>query len=49
MTATFASIKVSERPYNTGVYIGGGGDISGGRHLLLDNIFRVSTATFKIK
>jgi len=43
MTASFASIKVSERPYHTGVYIGGGGDISGGRHLLLDNIFRVSS------
>jgi hypothetical protein len=34
---------VSERPYHTGVYIGGGGDISGGEHLLLDNIFRVSS------
>src|SRR5215211_1308571 len=43
MTASFASIKVSERPDHTGVYIGGGGDISGGRHLLLDNIFRVSS------
>jgi hypothetical protein len=43
MTASFASIKVGERPYHTGVYIGGGGDISGGRHLLLDNVFRVSS------
>jgi hypothetical protein len=43
MTASYASIKVSERPYHIGEYIGGGGDISGGRHLLLDNIFRVSS------
>jgi uncharacterized membrane protein len=43
MTASFASIKVSERPYHAGVYIGGGGDISGERHVLLDNIFRVSS------
>jgi uncharacterized membrane protein len=43
MTASFASIKVSERPYHIGPYSGGGGDISGGRHLLLDNIFKVSS------
>ena len=43
MTASFSSVKVSERPYHTGEYIGGGGDISGGRHLLLDNIYRVSS------
>ena len=43
MTASFASIKVSERPHHAGVYIGGGGDISGERHVLLDNIFRVSS------
>jgi hypothetical protein len=43
MTASFSSVKVSERPHHTGEYIGGGGDISGGRHLLLDNIYRVSS------
>jgi hypothetical protein len=43
MTASFSSIKVSERPDHTGEYVGGGGDISGGRHLLLDNIYRVSS------
>jgi hypothetical protein len=43
MTASLASIKVSERPYHASVYIGGGGDISGERHVLLDNIFRVSS------
>jgi len=43
MTASFASIKVSERPYLVGAYIGGGGDISGGRHVVLDNIFKVSS------
>ena len=43
LAASFSSVKVSERPHHTGVYVGGGGDISGGRHLLLDNIFRVSS------
>jgi hypothetical protein len=43
MTASFAGVKVSERPYHIGAYSGGGGDISGGRHLLLDNIFKISS------
>jgi hypothetical protein len=43
MTAAFAGAKVSDRPSQIGVYVGGGGDISGGRHLLLDNIYRISS------
>jgi hypothetical protein len=43
MTAAFASAKVSDRPNEIGVYAGGGGDISGGRHITIDIIYRVSS------
>jgi hypothetical protein len=42
-TAAFASAKVNDKPYQVKIYVGGGGDISGGKHVLLDNIFRVSS------
>src|SRR5919107_1882721 len=42
-TAAFASAKVSDKPYQVEVYVGGGGDVSGGKHVLLDNIYRVSS------
>ena len=45
MTAAIASVKVADRPVQTGVYVGGGGDISGGRHVLLDLIYRISSFT----
>ena len=40
-----ASVKVSDRPDQIGVYAGGVGDISGGRHGLLDLIYRISSFT----
>jgi hypothetical protein len=43
MTAAFASAKVSDRPNEIGVYVGGGGDISGGKHITIDIIYRVSS------
>jgi hypothetical protein len=43
MTGVIASIKVSYRPDQIGVFVGGGGDISGGRHVLLDLIYRISS------
>jgi hypothetical protein len=43
MTAAFISAKVSDRPDRVGEFVGSSGDISGGRHALLDNIYRVSS------
>ena len=43
MTAAFTSAKVSDRPYQAGEYIGSSGDISGGKYVLLDNIYRISS------
>jgi hypothetical protein len=45
MTAAIASVKVAYRPDQIGVFVGGGGDISGGRHVLLDLIYRISSFT----
>ncbi len=45
MTAAIASVKVADRPDQIGVFVGGGGDISGGRHVLLDLIYRISSFT----
>jgi hypothetical protein len=42
MTAAFTSAKLTDRPDHTGEYVGSSGDISGGRHLFLDNIYRIS-------
>jgi hypothetical protein len=42
MTAAFVSAKVSDRPSHAGQYVGSSGDISGGKHLLLENIYRIS-------
>jgi hypothetical protein len=35
MTAALASSKVTDRPDQIGVYVGGGGDISSGRYIIL--------------
>jgi hypothetical protein len=43
MTAAFVSAKVSDRPSHAGGYVGSSGDISGGKHLLLENIYRISS------
>lgn len=45
MTAAIASVKVADRPDQIGAYVGGGGDISGGRHVLLDLVYRISSFT----
>jgi hypothetical protein len=43
MTATFMGVKVSERPHLAGEYYGTSGDLTAGRHQLLDNTYRVSS------
>ena len=45
MTASIASVRVADRPDQIAVYVGGGGDISGYRHVLLDLIYRISSFT----
>jgi hypothetical protein len=45
MTAVFSSAKVSDRPDQIGAYVGGAGDMSGGRHVAIDFIYRVSSFT----
>ena len=41
-TAAFTSVKLTDRPDRIGEYIGSSGDTSGGRHLFLDNTYRIS-------
>src|SRR2546423_6108229 len=43
MTAAFIGAKVSDRPQHAGEYVGSSGDISGGKHVLLDNAYRISS------
>ena len=43
MTATFASLKLTDNARVIGEFIGGSGDISGGKHLLIDYVYRIST------
>jgi hypothetical protein len=43
VAAALTSIKVNDRPPQVGEYVGGAGDISGGRHLFFDNIYRISS------
>ena len=43
MTAAFASAKVNDTADLTGEYVGSSGDTSGGKHLLIDYIYRIST------
>jgi hypothetical protein len=43
MTAAFSCAKVSDRPDRVGIFVGGGGDNSGGRYLLLDTVHRISS------
>ena len=43
MTAAFTGAKVSDRPHHAGEYVGSSGDISGGKHVLLDNAYRISS------
>ncbi|HZD81367.1 MAG TPA: hypothetical protein VE076_00700 [Nitrososphaeraceae archaeon] len=43
MTAAFTGAKVSDRPHHAGEYVGSSGDISGGKYVLLDNAYRISS------
>lgn len=43
MTAAFTGVKVNDHPDLIGEYVGSSGDLTGGRHRLLDNIYRVSS------
>jgi hypothetical protein len=43
MTAAFTNIKVNDRPNHAGEYVGGAGDLSGGKYLFFDNIYRISS------
>lgn len=43
MTAIFTGVKVNDHPDLIGEYVGSSGDLTGGRHRLLDNIYRVSS------
>jgi hypothetical protein len=43
MTAAYADTKVADKPPTIGIYVGGGGDITGGKHGILDTIFRISS------
>lgn len=43
MTGAFISVKVNDRPQLAGEYVGSSGDLTAGRHQLLDNIYRGSS------
>lgn len=42
-TAAFTDAKITDRPSHAGEYFGSSGDISGGKHLLLDYAYRISS------
>ena len=42
MTAAFTGVKVNDHPDLIGEYVGSSGDLTGGRHRLLDNVYRIS-------
>ena len=43
MTGAFVSVKVNDRPQLAGEFVGSSGDLTGGRHRLLDNTYRISS------
>ena len=43
MTGAFISVKVNDRPQLAGEFVGSSGDLTGGRHQLLDSIYRISS------
>ena len=43
MTATFTSVKLTDNSQIIGEYVGSSGDVSGGKHLLIDYVYRIST------
>ena len=42
-TAIFTGVKVNDHPDLIGEYVGSSGDLTGGRHRLLDNVYRISS------
>jgi len=46
LTALFIGAKLSDNQYLVGEYVGSSGDVSGGRHLLLDKLYRISSFIF---
>jgi len=43
ITALYIDAKLSDTQYRVGEYFAGSGDVSGGRHLLLNNLYRASS------
>jgi hypothetical protein len=43
MTAAFAIAKVNDKPRLAGEFVGSSGDVSGGKHMLVDYTYRIST------
>jgi hypothetical protein len=41
MTAAYMNIKINDRPYLTGEFVGSSGDPSAAKHLLLANVYRI--------
>ena len=39
----FVNTKLSDRPPHAGIYVGSSGDVSGGEHLFLNAIYRISS------
>jgi hypothetical protein len=43
LTTIFIDVKISDAQYRVGEFVGGSGDVSGGRHPLLENIYKISS------
>ena len=43
MKADFVSVKITDRSSHAGEYVGSSGDITGGKHQSLENIYRISS------
>lgn len=43
LTGLFVGAKLGDNQYLVGEYVGSSGDVSGGRHLLLDKLYRISS------
>ena len=41
MTAAYTSVKVNDRPYRTGEFVGSSGDLSFGKHQFLADVYRI--------
>jgi hypothetical protein len=43
MTASYSIAKVTDRPHEIGVFVGGSGDFFNEKYLILDNVYRISS------